>query len=67
MSAVGGGVGFQGFGALSTRAGAGGAIATKENRDVGGVGIRIGLMGKALNRRVSALLFVSSFVRLEGY
>jgi hypothetical protein len=43
----------QSYGALYAGAGAGGAIGTKEERDVGGVGARIGLMDERLNTRVS--------------
>jgi hypothetical protein len=54
MSAGDGGDRFQGFGTLcARRAGAGDAIATKEKEDVGGVGVRNGLMDKELNERVS--------------
>jgi hypothetical protein len=53
MSAGDGGRRFQGFGTLCARAGAGDAIATKKKEDVGGVRVRIGLMEKELDERVS--------------
>jgi hypothetical protein len=49
----GGGSLFQEFSTLCARTGAGDAIATKEKEDVGGVGVRNGLMDKELNERVS--------------
>ena len=43
-----------------------GAIATKENRDVGDGEVRIVLRDKELNKRVSVLLFVSSLSVWKG-
>jgi hypothetical protein len=51
------GAGFRDL-VLCTQVGAGDAIATKEKEDVGGVGVRIGLMDKELNERASWLLFL---------
>jgi hypothetical protein len=56
----------QSYGALYARAGAGGAIGTKEERDVGGVGARIGLMDERLNTRVSLVLFLPSWFIWKG-
>jgi hypothetical protein len=57
---------FQGYGALYAGAGAGGAIGTKEERDVGDVGARIGLMDERLNTRVSLVLFLPSWLIWKG-
>jgi hypothetical protein len=57
---------FPGSGALSALAGAGGATATTENRDPGRVGMRIGLMDKERNMRVSVLPFVPSLSVSKG-